>query len=308
MRVSYVGNFAVDYSTESHIAKAWENLGHEVTRIPEQSLSWPDLPEKVEGSDLFLWTRTAGFDPPNKNVVQPEALSRIKVPKVGYHLDRWWGLDREWWIADSPFFTDTDFLCTADGGHQEAWASRGIKHYWFPPAILSDETELGTYDPQYECDVAFVGNLAHYGHIEWAPYRRELGRVLRKRYGERFRVFPEGRGAIRGRELANLYATVPVLIGDSCLAGGATRYWSDRIPETTGRGGFLVHPEVPGLLNRHPSLWVYPLGDFDRLFWLVDLALEEQTYLARWWGHRQRLDTLASHTYEKRMERLVSLL
>ena len=244
MRVSYVGNFSVPYSTESHIAKAWENLGHSVQRIPEQGLHWPDLPAIVDG-DLFLWTRTAGFDPPDKDRVQPEALSAIDVPKVGYHLDRWWGLDREWWIGDSAFFTHLDLLCTADGGHDTEWERRGIRHEWFPPAILSDEMQPVEPHRQYTADVAFVGNLTHYGHAEWAPYRQQLWGHLRVWYRGRFVVFPgTGRPQIRGRELASLYATTKVNIGDSCLVGEPERYWSDRIPETLGRGGFLIHPEV----------------------------------------------------------------
>lgn len=304
--MSYIGNFAVDFSTETHIAKAWENLGHEVNRIPEQSLHWPDVPGMVEGSDLLLWTRTAGFDPPDLNH-QVQALKEIKIPKVGYHLDRWWGLDRESWIDESPFFTSTDFLCTADGGHQEQWASKGITHYWFPPAILSDETRLGNYNPKHECDVAFVGNLMDYGHPEWAPYRRALGTALRERYGSRFRVFPEHRGAIRGRNLADLYATVKVLVGDSCLAGDAKFYWSDRIPETTGRGGFLIHPFVDGLDDAYPDLAKYALWDFDRLFYFIDGFLADPIGRENF-AILNRVNTMDFHTYERRMERLCDLL
>lgn len=308
MRVAYLGNFDVSHSTESHIAQAWENIGHSVTRIPEQRCEWATLPAVVEGHDLFLWTRTAGFDPPHKDEVQPQALSKIRCPKVGYHLDRWWGLDREWWIDDSAFFTDTDFICTADGGHDDDWARKGITHYWFPPAILEAETVLGTPDRRYTADVVFVGNLTDYGHAEWAPYRQALHVFLRERYHGRFQVFPgRGRPQIRGRDLANLYATVKVVVGDSCLVGEPARYWSDRIPETMGRGGYLIHPHVEGLLDVHPKLDTYPLGDFDRLGVKIDLALSQPGYRTRN-AAANREQILAGHTYETRMKRLASLL
>jgi len=308
MRVSYVGNFSVSFSTESHIAKAWENLGHEVQRIPEQSLEWADLPEIVDG-DLFTWTRTAGFDPPDLNR-QRAALDAIEVPKVGIHLDRWWGLDRETTErgprdADpSPFFTHLDLLYTADGG-DHPWQ---VRHEWMPPAILSDECEPGRLDRRYTADIAFVGNLQGYGHKEWAPYRRDLWEYLRTRYRGRFQVFPgQGRPAIRGRDLANLYATTKINIGDSCLVGKPARYWSDRIPETLGRGGFLIHPWVAGLPEEYPMLPMYTLGDFDMLGRMVDEAMtqpDKREAVAK----ANREWVLAHHTYEHRMTRLLSLV
>lgn len=308
MRISYVGNFDPYWSTESHIAKAWENLGHEVQRIPEQRTEWADLADLVDG-DLFLWTRTAGFDPPDRER-QRAALKGISVPKVGVHLDRWWGLDRESSErgprdADpSPFFTHLDLLYTADGG-SHPWE---VRHEWMPPAILSDEMEPGTPQNKYKADVAFVGNLTQYGHKEWAPYRRELWEYLRSWYRGRFQVFPgTGRPQIRGRDLANLYASVKVVVGDSCLVGNPVRYWSDRIPETLGRGAFLIHPWVSGLPEAYPILPLYPLGDFDRLHSMIEEALSEpdkRELIAS--GGRQWV--AEHHTYESRMRLLLELL
>lgn len=308
MRVSYVGNFSVPFSTESHIAKAWENLGHEVQRIPEQKLEWADLAGSVQG-ELFTWTRTAGFDPPDLGR-QRAALQALRVPRVGIHLDRWFGLARESTERGpldpdpSPFFTHLDLLYTADGG-DHPWQ---VRHEWMPPAILSDETELGTPHRAYTADVAFVGNLTSYGHKEWAPYRHQLWTHLRTRYHGRFQVFPgQGRPAIRGRDLANLYATVKVLVGDSCLAGNPVRYWSDRVPETLGRGGFLIHPEVEGLADAFPHLLTYELGDFDTLSRLIDQALADP--VARGANaEMNRAHVLAHHTYEHRLTRLLELV
>lgn len=308
MRVSYVGNFSVPYSTESHIAKAWENLGHEVQRIPEQKLEWADLPDLVAG-DLFTWTRTAGFDPPDRDR-QRAALDAITPPSVGIHLDRWWGLARQSTERGpldpdpSPFFTHLDLLYTADGG-DHPWQ---VRHEWMPPAILSDETEPGVPQSQYTADVAFVGNLTNYGHKEWATYRHQLWGHLRRKYHGRFQVFPgNGRPAIRGRDLANLYATTKVNVGDSCLVGNPARYWSDRIPETLGRGGFLIHPNVEGLKEAYPHLLTYELGDFDALLRLIDQALADPVARAAN-VEVNREHVLANHTYEHRLTRLLELV
>jgi hypothetical protein len=198
-----------------------------------------------------------------------------------------------------------DLLCTADGGHQDRWATR---HIWFPPAILGDEAQPGEVVQQYSFDVGFVGNLRGYGHTEWAPYREQLWVHLRNWYRGRFQVFPfRGQPQIRGRNLANVYASVKVLIGDSCLPGDTKYYWSDRIAETTGRGGFIIHPYVKGLSDEHPFLVSYPLGDFDFLKAQINAALEDP----EWRKENAQINrdhTIKYHLYEHRMLRLVTLL
>ena len=55
-------------------------------------------------------------------------------------------------------------------------------------------------------------------------------------------------GVIRGKELNDLYATAKVVVGDTlCKGFNYPYYFSDRLFETTGRGGFLIHPYIKGL-------------------------------------------------------------
>lgn len=307
MIVAYVGNLSDDdstppHSTENHVKQALRNLGHEVVPILERGLDWTTIPEKVKGSDLFLWTRTAGFDPADLEG-QANALKSLDTPTAGFHLDRWVGLNREPDVFRSPFFR-LDYLFTADGGHDAFWIDNGINHYWSPPAILSNETVLGTYRPDLAADVGFVGNLRKYGHPEWGPYRYSLFKFLTKTYGNRFRLWE---GGMRGRDLADLYASVKVLVGDSCLAGGAAKYWSDRVPETLGRGGFLIHPWVEGIDEAFPDLMMYPLGNFEVLkstidYWLDD---DDRRRIKTVWN---REHVLADHLYEHRLARLLSIV
>lgn len=303
MKVAYCGNFDAPHSTENHVTKALENLGHGVLRLPEQRMDWALLPSLTQVADLFLWTRTAGFDPPDLEL-QRKALDALDIPTVGFHLDRWVGLNREADVLRSPFF-GVDYLFTADGGHEDFWRSHGINHIWSPPGILSDEAKrVGVFRPEYAADVGFVGNLRRYGHPEWGPYRYALYKFLVKTYGSRFKLWE---GGIRGQDLADLYQSVKVLVGDSCLAGGITHYWSDRIPETLGRGGYLIHPWVEGLAADYPMLPTYLLMDFGALREKIDRALADDDL---------RRDTIAAnrflvrehHTYEHRLERLLSIV
>lgn len=303
MKVAYVGNFEPAHSTENHVRRALESLDVEVVPLQESGREWADLKADTTGADFMLWTRTAGFDPPDMTA-QQYAVDSLGIPTVGYHLDRWWGLNREPDVHRSPFFT-LDLVCTADGGHDKEWAKIGVNHKWFPPAVLAEEAVLGEHRDFYRADIGFVGNLLRYGHPEWGPYRRKLARYLTLKYRRQFRVFPgDNQPAIRGKALQDLYASVKIVVGDSCLAGGIEKYWSDRIPETCGRGAFLIHPEVVGLESEYPDLVTYPLGDFEALGHLIDHYLvEDET--RRELAKMNRAHVLDGQTYQHRMIRLL---
>jgi hypothetical protein len=121
--------------------------------------------------------------------------------------------------------------------------------------------------------VAFVGSGAGY-HDEW-PHRQELLAFLRDTYGDRFAKFggPEG-PTIRGRDLNDLYASAKVVVGDTlALKGRRTAYWSDRVYETIGRGGFLIMPRISKLVEEIPDLPTFEFGDFGELAIHVDYWL-----------------------------------
>lgn len=312
MKVAYIGNFRVPYSTESHVAASLEDLGHEVLRHDEEHIDWRWAPHHAaaQGVDFVLWTHTHGFAPEAKHeaqLVMLETLRQAGIPSVAFHLDRWWGLEREAQL-DEPFFR-CDLVCTADGGG--AWESKGIRHVWMPPAVWDREVGRGTPQGRFSRDVGFVGSWQHYGHLGVWPWRFDLVSAVYRGYGSRFRAWPRGQ-AIRGQELNDLYASVKVVVGDSCLAGGATNYWSDRIPETIGRGGFLLHPHVQGLDDHFPTGELpvrYPVGDLGEVFDLIDYWSDP----AR---DAERADMVdfgiewvrEHHTYKERMRTLVELV
>jgi len=316
VHIGYVGNFGPAHSTENHVAADADAIGHEVTRLQENTLeTWSIDPAEFE---LLLWTRTGwdwsplGWTTEQAWAAQQDLLARAaraSVPTVGLHLDRWFGLDRQHQVDDEPYF-DVDLLYTADGGHDLEWASRSIDHRWMPPAVSAVEARReGRQLRSYRADVAFVGNWSRY-HAEY-PERRDLVAALQRRYRQQFRVWPRGRAAVRGQDLADLYRTAKVIVGDSCLAPATSglpieRYWSDRIPETLGRGGFLLHPFVKGLDEQfvdgeHLRLYRHR----DELFDLIDSYLADGAARAAI-AEAGREHVRRHHTYENRIETIVS--
>ena len=308
MHVAYVGNFEPPHSTENDVKSALERTGHSVTPLQEQLVDWSSVASQIASveADLVLWTRTGSLDNADA-ATQTAALRAIRehIPVVGFHLDLFWGLkahsDREQWVRTAPYFQETDVMFTADGDHDEQWADAGVDHVWLPPAIAGKNVEMvGRKNAQYRADIGFVGSWRAY-HKEWR-HRKQLVSIVNNKYRSRFKYWE---GHVRGQALADLYATVPILIGDSCMLSGGN-YWSDRIPETLGRGGFLLHPDTRGLRDHFPvgTLVTWPLGDFKELTDLIDYYLRQRD---------ERLTIAAAgkqhvaqhHTYERRVEQIL---
>jgi hypothetical protein len=326
MRVGYVGNFEPTHSTENHLTLALRSHGHDVIPLQENhEATWTTLldPEPL-GLDFVLWTRTWHLP----EFPQSEALSALDehdVPTVAYHLDRWWGLDREHQVETEPYF-GCDVVCTAEGGVPDLWAHAGVRHEWYPPGVLGSLATVGRPNRRWFCDVAFVGSHRSY-HVEW-PWRARMTRWLRQTYRGRVRLFPQHPSqAVRGEPLADLYASTKVVVGDSCLAPypaldytgemipaavPCSRYWSDRVPETLGRAGFLLHPWVEGIEDH--------FTDGEHLVLVEPESFESLSKAIDWWTddahraerdrirHAGRAHVLEHHTYEQRMAGIVELL
>lgn len=323
MRWAYLGNFQPPHSTENDVARALGNVGQAVALYQEGD---PDEIEKLvanlDSYEVVLWTRTKGLADMVGDAAQWKLLAearRLGTPVVGYHLDRWWGLDREHQIFTDPFFR-VDLLCTADGGHDAEWKAAGVNHIWFAAAISEANVGLGTPRDEYRSDIAFVGSWQGGYHREW-EHRSVLVRWLKATYGARVKFWPRpGEHAVRGDDLKDLYASVKVVVGDSCLVPAKdglpiTRYCSDRIPETLGRGGLLVHPQVEGIDNLYLYTWEWPVGEWrilaDRINSLLDgrvwrdpaVNYDYEEYIS------QQVQFIRErHTYEVRMQGLIELI
>lgn len=315
--VAYRGNFqpglpegVEPWSTEHHVARSLEELGHRVIRVQENEASWDDTWLMARGADVFMWTSTYGYALQWTRESALAGLQRLgeRIPTVGFHLDLWFGLAREHQVRDEPFFR-CRWVFTADGDHDDEFRAVGVNHVWSPPAVFGPECYPGTPRRPFIGDIAFVGNWRGGYHDEWWFKRRALHDWLRRTYRGRVHFWPT-REAIRGQALNDLYASVKIVIGDSCFADRSRRYFSDRAFETVGRGGFLVTPYIEGmteLLKDGEHCAYFPFDDRAELRRVIDhyLVHDDERERIRRDG---QVHVRENHTYAHRMQRILETI
>lgn len=278
MNVAYIGNFEVPFTTENEIRWTFEKLGHTVFKLQENNVSSDEVVRTARERNvkLVLWTHTHSWSVLGDNFRMLEQLRQAGIKTASFHLDLFWGLSkddgREQRIGDHAFFR-TDKFFSADGGNEEKWKEKGITHYWLKPGVVERDCYLGQPSPQYGNQVIFAGSTTY--HNEY-PFRVNMVNRLRETYSTNFRTY----SGVRQAELNNLYATAKVVVGDHCFAG-RPRYCSDRLFETTGRGGFLIYPESEGITEEIPGLVTYKPQNMDDLikkinYWLDDDRNQER--------------------------------
>lgn len=298
MRILYIGNFRHQICTEVQITRTLIDMGHRVIPMQEDQTT----PSRIEASlrkdriDLVLYTRTWGLGQRVQDAWEWAAAH--DTPTAAVHLDLWFGLRREHQVHTDPMFKMAHVF-TADGGHDAEFAAAGVNHHWLPPAMYRPSVGRGEPRDEWRCDVLFAGSHDSY-HDEW-PHRQHLIQFLREQYGERCMLIGprSGRKFVPEPEMNDLYASAKVVVGDSLMLG--PRYWSNRVPETVGRGGVLLHPYEPNLEEQMAGcVHFYRLGDFDHLARSIDLLLEDddQREQTRHWGP---IVVEGQHTFHQRM-------
>lgn len=290
-KIAFLGNFRVDYTSETHHAKTLESLGHKVIRLQESEVDTKLVYDVAAKSDLFVWVHTHGWVTSGKYDMQEVLirLKRNKVPTMTYHLDLWFGLNRQKDLNKYPVYKYIDHFFTVDRQMAD-WFNKNteVKGHYLPAGVFDQECY---YEPQRLInEVIFVGSRMY--HEEWS-YRPKLIQWLEKTYRSNFKHYGSGSTikSIRGYKLNNLYSSTKVVVGDSlCLNYNYPDYWSDRIYETLGRGGFLIHPLIPGLEKEFKDkehVVFYKYNDFKQLKSLIDyyLSHDEEREKIRKQGH-----------------------
>ncbi len=303
-KIVYIGNFKLFYYTAEYVAKSFEDLSWEVKRIQEDNFKPEDAVKECEDAKFILWTRHWV----EKIYLVEEVLSKIKIPSVGLHLDLYFGLDREKDL-NLPFWK-CDYVFTADGGHQEEFKKLGINHYFLSPGVYKKDCYFGEKDEKWEGkDIVFLGS--YYYHPEW-QYRRVLIEWLYKTYKDRFVLVGADqvyfiKGRCWGKDKNNLFASVPIVMGDSFYS---PNYWSDRVPETLGRGGFLIHPRVPGMEKEYryyKDFIPYNHGDFKTLKEIIDYYIEAEDERNK--IREQAMEWVKTHhTWEHKINYILEIL
>jgi spore maturation protein CgeB len=189
--------------------------------------------------DFILYTK---WDCPKELLPTIEILKRTGTKTICWLFDLYFNYQREYQVKNKSFFK-SDYVFTTDGGQQNRFEELGINHKCVRQGIFRDECVLLPFQ-EIENEIIFVGS-----ENPIYPERTKLIRDLNATWFGR-----KNTNELRGMALNELYAKSRVVIGDSFPS---PHYWSNRVVETLGRGGFLIHKDTPGLKEAYPFLVTY---------------------------------------------------
>lgn len=298
-RILYVGDFDESFSTENYVTYGFEQLGYEVLRAPEGQIK---SARQVLGAamkyevEFVLFSK--GHFPGSEEVLT--LLSENKIVSVGWLYDLFFDVPTFFGrrkLTNNAF--RADICCMTDGGHQLQWQAQGVNHKTLRQGIHEPEAVYGKRTSG-KPEIVFFGTYSYQARIAMVDF-------LRQTYGDNFIHY--GRGGnirpVRGMALNDVIASANIIIGDSMPS---PYYWSNRIYEMLGRGGFLIHPYVQGLEEEFTDGTHYvsfPYGNMGALKEKIDYYLQHDV-------ERQRIkaaghDLVKSrYTYQKRCEQLLT--
>lgn len=313
-RITFLGNFEVSYSSENHHAASLESLGHTVIKLQERKVKSKVIYNEALDSDLFIWVHTHGWQTPG-SIDMVDVLHELKkhgIPTMTYHLDLWFGINRQKDLENDGFYRSIGHFFTVDKLMAD-WFNKNtkVKGHFMPPGVYDKECYIhpDKNKKYYDHDVIFVGSKRY--HQEY-PFRPQLIDFLRETYADRFcHVGGDGdTGTVRGDALNRIYARSKIAIGDTLnINFNYPYYTSDRLFESTGRGGFTIYPNIVGLdqyFKDDEVVW-YEHGNLDDLKKKIDYYLEhdDEREQIRLRGHER---TKREHTYVHRWEQILKEL
>lgn len=312
MKVAFVGNFRVDFTSETHWAKSLESLGHEVIRMQEHTTTTETILEKSLECQMFVWVHSHRVVIPGTMKIEAvlKELKKKKIPTVAYHLDLYMGLDRWKTYETDPYMNALEYFFTVDK-YMEEWLNKNTKTkaFYLPAGVFDREVTM--MQPQRVLyDIIFTGSGEY--HSEF-PFRRELVRFLDDTYRNRFIHIGHGGdiGQKRGMQLNQIYRNAKIVVGDTLqLNFDYPYYYSDRLFEVPGRGGFMIFPDIKGVEDCYEDgkeMVFYKHGDLADLKAKIDYYIshnEEREVIRRAGFERTKRD----HTYLERWTTIIDTL
>jgi hypothetical protein len=310
LKITFIGNFNVDYTSETHHCKSLESLGHEVIRLQEGVATTSDILKNGLESDLVVFVHTHGWETKGPYTIA-ESFDYFRehgVPVITYHLDLWFGLQREKDIHNDPFYKSLDYFFATDKLMAD-WFNENtnVKGEYIPAGVYDGECYLDFSGDAMCNEIIFVGSKGY--HPEW-QYRPQLINWLKENYDNRFtHVGGDGdTGTIRGDRLNRVYAGSKIAIGDTlCIDFDYPYYFSDRLFESVGRGGFTIFPYIRGIEDNFEidkEIVTYKYGDFEELKQKIDYYLQhpdERETIRKAGFQRVKKD----HTYKERWKEIL---
>ena len=313
--IVFLGNFEVSYSSENHHAKSLESLGHTVCKLQERTIKDSFVLQQAMNSDLFIWVHTHNWVTPGRlgMAFVLEELKKANIPTMTYHLDLWFGLERQKDLEEDDFYKTIGHFFATDKLMTD-WFNENtnVKGHFLPAGVYDKECYIHEdYNKdEFDYDVIFVGSKRyHHEH----KYRAELIDFLRRIYGKRFlHVGGDGdTGTVRGNDLNRIYAKSRIAVGDSLnIDFNYPYYTSDRLFESTGRGGFTIYPRIKGLEEYfvdEEEIVFYEHGNLKDLEEKINYYLEhdEERESIRMAGNKR---TKSDHTYVNRWSTILKEL
>jgi len=231
--------------TENWIQYGLEQLEHNVEQI-----GYKERPhEKAEDKDFVLFSKVRQC-PYNFR----QFLNNTSTTTVCWLFDLFFELPNGFVRSTNDPQFDADLVSTTDGGHDERWKSNGINHITLRQGIHKPEHFI--YPEKKKYDKLFVGQ-------NYYNQRRKLVDYLKRMDDVTFHHATQTYGI----ELNKLIGQAKVVVGDSYPTSNGY-YWSNRVYEMIGRGGFLLMPEIDGLeeeFEPYEEFVPYKRGNFSQL-------------------------------------------
>jgi hypothetical protein len=281
MKIAFVGNFEVDYSSENHHAKSLRALGNEVIQLQEQQVTTDEIFNVAKDCDVLIWIHTHNWRTVGFMSIQDlfRILKKLNVITLTYHLDLWLGLKREEDLHNDPFYKEIGHFFATDKLMAD-WFNDNteVKGHYIPAGVYDKEVYISDVkEHPAKNDVIFVGSKEY--HPEW-PYRPRLVNWLSDTYQDKFNHIGGSSkfGTVRGDDLNRLYAASKIAVGDTlCINYDYPYYFSDRLFESTGRGAFTIFPYIKGIEDNFEigkEIVTYEFNNFDDLKDKIDYYLQ----------------------------------
>ena len=281
MKIVFLGNFVVDYTSETHWVNSIESLGHQVFKLQERVADAKAIYNIAKDCDMLVWVHTHGWQTPKSDGFGDmgdvlRMLKDLNIPTVAYHLDLYMGLDRWREYGNDLYLDGLEYFFTVDKFMAD-WLNKNTdtKGIYLPAGVFDKECIMMAYQP-VGYDIVFTGSRNY--HPEY-PFRPQLIDFLHKTYGRRFlhigndgEVSPQ-----RGLKLNQIYRNAKIVVGDTLQINfDYPFYYSDRAFEVPGRGGFSIFPNIKGIEECYDDgkeIVLYKHGD------LLDLKEKIDYYL-----------------------------